>query len=310
LQQIRAGMGKQVAGPPDTPTSRPNEPWTVRRIVDVTTEFLKKQGSETPRLDTEILLAHVRNCRRIELYTRYDELVTDEQRDRLRELVRRRAKSEPVAYLVGHREFFALDFRVTPDVLIPRPDTETLVLELLEAAKGYEAPRIVDLGTGSGCIAVAAAVNCPAASVTAVDVSEAAIAVARENAQRHKVADRIRFLQGDLFQPVGVDERFEVVVSNPPYVAEGELDQLQREVRLHEPRSALVAGPDGLDVVRRLIADSPARLVPGGQLLFEISPEQAGAVRDLLEAGGAYRDVRIVKDLSGCERVARASKRA
>lgn len=280
--------------------------WTVRRIMEVTTEFLKKQGSETPRLDTEILLAHVRGCKRIELYTRYDEVLSDEQRDRLRELVRRRAKAEPVAYLVGYREFFGLEFKVTPDVLIPRPDTETLVVELLEAAKAQAAPRIVDIGTGSGCIAIAAAVNCPQARVTAIDVSAAALAVARENAERHNVADRIRFVQGDLFGPLGEGEQFEFVVSNPPYVAEGELDQLQPEVRLHEPRSALVAGADGLDVIRRLVAEAPRFLVPGGQLMFEISPEQTGAARELLEASGAYRDVRIVKDLSGRERVVRA----
>ena len=291
------------------PRSAAAGPWTVRRIIEVTTEFLKKQGSDTPRLDTEILLADVRGCKRIELYTRYDEVLSDEQRDRLRELVRRRAKSEPVAYLVGHREFFGLEFRVTPDVLIPRPDTETLVVELLDAAKAYAEPRIVDVGTGSGCIAIAAAVNCPRARVTAIDVSEAALAVAGENADRHGVADRIRFLQGDLFAPVGQDERFDLVVSNPPYVAEGELNDLQAEVRLHEPRSALAAGPDGLDVIRRLVSEAARRLVPGGELLFEISPEQAAPVRQLLEQHGAYRDARIVKDLSARERALRAALR-
>ena len=282
-------------------------PWTVRRIMEVTTDFLRKQGSDTPRLDTEILLAHVRGCKRIELYTRYDEVLSDDHRDRLRELVRRRAKSEPVAYLVGHREFFGLEFRLTPDVLIPRPDTETLVIELLDAAKAHSEPRILDVGTGSGCIAIAAAINCPQARVTAVDVSEAALAVARGNAERHGIANRIRFLQGDLFAPLDPDEHFETVVSNPPYVAEGELDQLQAEVRLHEPRSALTAGSEGLDVIRRLVSEAPSRLVHGGELLFEISPEQAAPVRQLLFQRGAYRDARIIKDLSGRERVARAA---
>ena len=277
--------------------------------MEVTTDFLKKQGSDTPRLDTEILLAHVRGCKRIELYTRYDEVLSDDQRDRLRELVRRRAKSEPVAYLVGHREFFGLDFHVTPDVLIPRPDTETLVVELLDAAKAHAEPRIVDVGTGSGCIAIAATVNCPQARVTAIDVSEAALAVARQNAERHRVADRIRFLQGDLLAPLESGEQFGLVVSNPPYVAEGEIDQLQAEVRLHEPRSALTAGTDGLDVIRRVISEAPLWLVSGGELLFEISPEQARPVRELLEQHGGYRDVRIVKDLSARERVARAAVR-
>lgn len=291
------------------PRSAPAGPWTVRRLMEVTTDFLKKQGSDSPRLDTEILLAHVRGCKRIELYTRFDEIVSDEQRDRFRELVRRRAKSEPVAYLVGHREFFGLEFTVTPDVLIPRPDTETLVVELLEAARPHEAPRIVDVGTGSGCIAVAAAVNCPQAQVTAIDLSEAALEAARGNAQRHGVADRIRFLQGDLFAPLPAGEQFEFVVSNPPYVAEGELDELQSEVRLHEPRSALVAGSDGLDVIRPLVAQAPQWLVPGGTLLFEISPEQSGPARELLEATGDYHDLRVIRDLSGRDRVVRGTRR-
>ena len=159
------------------------EEWTVRRILDWTTAHLKQHGSDTPRLDAEILLAHARACRRIELYTHFDEPLTDAQRAVMRDLAKRRAKSEPVAYLVGHREFFSLDFRVTPDVLIPRPDTETLVVELIDAAKPLESPRILDIGTGSGCIAVAAAVNLPKAQITATDLSEAALAIARENAR-------------------------------------------------------------------------------------------------------------------------------
>ena len=163
------------------------EEWTVRRVLDWTTAHLKQHGSETPRLDAEILLAHARGCRRIELYTRFDEPLTDAQRAVMRDLAKRRAKSEPVAYLVGHREFFSLDLRVTPDVLIPRPDTETLVVELIDAARAVESPRILDLGTGSGCIAIAAAVNLPSARVTATDLSDAALAIARENAEKHAV---------------------------------------------------------------------------------------------------------------------------
>ena len=197
-----------------------SDEWTVRRIIDWTTAHLKKHGSDTPRLDTEILLAHARGCRRIELYTRFDEVLNEDERSAMRDLVRRRAQSEPVAYLVGHREFFGLDFRVTPAVLIPRPDTETLVVELLDVAKPLTAPRILDLGTGSGCIAIAAAVNLPAAQITATDLSDAALAVARGNAESHHVLDRIRFLSGDLFAAVAHEERFDVVASNPPYIAD------------------------------------------------------------------------------------------
>ena len=169
---------------------------------DWTTAHFKQHGSETPRLDAEILLAHARGCKRIELYTRFDEPMSEAERTTMRDLTRRRAKSEPVAYLVGHREFFSLKFRVTPDVLIPRPETETLVVELLDACKSLEAPQILDIGTGSGCIAVTVAVNNKSAQVTATDLSEAALAVARSNAEAHAVSDRIRFLQGDLFTPL------------------------------------------------------------------------------------------------------------
>ena len=296
-----------MAGESKQTRARVDEPWTVRRIIDATTQFLKKNGSETPRLDAEILLAHTRNCRRIELYTRYEEILSDAERAQMRELVRRRAQAEPVAYLVGHREFFSLDFLVTPDVLIPRPDTETLVVELLELIKSHPAPRVLDVGTGSGCIAVAAAVQQPSAQVLAIDRDEAALEVARRNAERHSVAGRIDFLRSDLFQALPEDALFDAVVSNPPYIAESEFGSLQPDVRLHEPPEALVAGADGLEVIRRLIAESPRYLRPGAWLLIEIAPEQATAVGDLL-AAGPFEPVRLVRDLAGAHRVAVARR--
>jgi len=282
--------------------------WTVRRILEWTTAHLAKHGSETPRLDAEILLAHSRKCPRIELYTRFNEPLSDAERATMRELVRRRAQSEPVAYLVGYREFFSLKFRVTPDVLIPRPETESLVLELLTAMEGIESPRAADVGTGSGCIAVAAAVNNPRVRLTAIDISEAALGIARENAESHHVADRIQFPQGDLLGPLSDDSAFDAIVSNPPYVADGELPTLQPDIRLHEPRLALVAGDDGLAVIRRLVEEAHRHLKDGGRLMIEISPEQAEAVSDLLRKHGSYTDVSVVKDLSGNARVARASR--
>lgn len=283
-----------------------NTPWTIRRIIEWTTSHLEKHGSETPRLDTEILLAHACRCQRIELYTRFDDIVGEHQRTLMRELVRRRVDAEPVAYLVGHREFFGLDFRVTPDVLIPRPDTETLVVELLELCKERNLPRILDVGTGCGCIAIAAAVNLPSAQVTATDISRAAVEVARENAAAHNVADRIRFLQGDLFHPLGTSEQFEIIASNPPYVAQRELATLQDDVRNHEPHIALDGGADGLDHIRRLVAEAPAYLAPGGQLIFEVSPEQQGVVDELLCVDAAYTHSGKVQDLSGKVRLFRA----
>lgn len=286
-----------------------DDQWTVRRIIEWTTDHLRKHGSETPRLDAELLLAHARNCRRIELYTRFDEPLTDPQRAAMRDLVRRRAQAEPVAYLVGHREFFSLDFRVTPAVLVPRPDTETLVLELIERMKGVENPRIADIGTGSGCIAVAAAVNLPAAQFTAIDVSPAALEIARENAVMHKVADRIRFLEGDLLSLVPTGERFDAIASNPPYIGLNERETLQQDVRDHEPHTALFAGGDGLDVIRRLVRDAASYLVSGGLLLFEFSPEQMPEIESVFAADANYCDTKLVKDMTGRFRVAVAVRR-
>ena len=287
-----------------------NDQWTIRRILEWTTGHLQRQGIETPRLDAEILLAHARGCQRIELYTRYDHVLSDGERSVMRELVLRRAQREPVAYLVGHREFFSLDFQVTPDVLIPRPDTETLVLELLELSKPITAPRILDVGTGSGCIAVTAAVNRPDAHLTATDISTAALEVARTNATRHDAIKRVTLLYGDLFAPLNRDQPFDVIASNPPYIADGEWDTLDADVRQHEPRGALTAGKDGLDVIRRLITEAADYLVPGGHLLLEIDISQAEAVEALLNAETAFDDVRLINDLTGRPRVAHGRKPA
>ena len=287
---------------------KPDETWSVRRILDWTTGYLQQHGSETPRLDAEILLAFARECQRIDLYTRFDEVLSEKQRSIMRDLVRRRAQSEPVAYLVGHREFFSLDFLVTPGVFIPRPDTETLVVTVLEQVKTFSSPRILDVGTGSGCICVAIASNHPEAQLTAVDISDAALEVAKRNAQRHNVAERVRFFNGDLFAPLQENEIFDIVVSNPPYVTEQERETLQPDVRLHEPHSALFSGEDGLNIVRRLIAESPDYLSPGGMLLMEMDPSQADAVTKLLQSHALYTETKIHKDLTGKIRVVSARK--
>lgn len=296
-----------MATDPAPPTA---DAWTVRRILDWTVPHLKKHGSDTPRLDAEILLSHVRKTPRIQLYVQFDTPLTEAERAAMRDLVQRRVKSEPVAYLVGHREFFSLDFLVTKDVLIPRPETETLVMAALDAAGQLAAPRILDLGTGSGCIAITCAARLPKAQVTAVDISPAALAIARKNAERNKVADRIEFFEGDLFAPLAPSARFDVIVSNPPYVADGEMDSLPADIRLHEPASALRAGPDGLSVMRRLVHDAPRFLNPGGMLAVEFSPEQADAVTKLFEAApdGAFRDVKSIKDAAGRIRVVRGHR--
>ena len=279
------------------------EVWTVARILDATTPFLKQHGSDTPRLDAQILLAFVRKCSRIELYTNFNTPLTDAERAQMRDLVKRRSQAEPVAYLVGHREFFSLNFKVTKDVLIPRPDTETLVLEALEFAKTLVTPRILDLCTGSGCIAVSLAVSQPAAVCTATDISPAALQIAQENANTHKVADRIEFLEGDLFAAIPGEARFDLIVSNPPYVPEGEIAALDPDVRNHEPLSALKAGPDGMLFLNPIIEQAGHYLITGGLLALETGVEQAPLTAKALEAHSEFTEVRTVKDTGGRPRV-------
>src|SRR5688572_7707507 len=223
--------------------STSEEPWTVGRLLNWTVEFLGKHGAENPRLDAEVLLAHARGCRRIDLYATFGEPASEETRTAFRELVKRRAAGTPVAYLVGHREFYSLDFEVTPDVLIPRPETEHLVIALLDHVK--QRPKtgasleIADIGTGSGAIAVCAAKYLPQSHVMAIDISPAALAVAKRNAERHGAADRIEFIESSLFASVPAERQFDYIVSNPPYVSTAEMAELAKDVREHEPQSAL-----------------------------------------------------------------------
>ena len=271
------------------PAAAQADRWTVQAVLDWTTGHLADHGSESPRLDAEILLAQARDCRRIELYTQFDQALTDQQRAVMSDLVKRRAAREPVAYLVGFREFFGIDFALTSDTLIPRPDTETLIVELLDLARQLTAPpAILDLGTGCGCIAITIATQLASARVSAVDICPAALEVARSNAETHNVADRIAFSAGDLYGPIAPDRKFQFIASNPPYVTTAELDQLAPDIRDHEPRTALDGGTDGLDVIRRLVSGAPAHLAPGGSLLCEISPEQADGVSRLVAEQTAF----------------------
>jgi len=286
--------------------------WTVGRLLTWTTDYLREHGSETPRLDAELLLADARGCERIQLYTAFDELVDDQVRAAFRDYVRRRAQGEPVAYLVGHREFYSLPFRVTPDVLIPRPETEHLVVELLDRIKAGNPTdhpfRIADVGTGSGAIAVAVAKHAPACTITAIDISPEALEVARSNAERHGVADRIQWLQSDLFAAVPAKEEFDFIISNPPYVSESEWRGLSKTVREFEPHIALVAGPDGTEVITQLIPQAAKCLQIGGWLLMEISPMIEEAVRAKIAKDGRFEPAETTKDLSGVPRVIKARR--
>jgi release factor glutamine methyltransferase len=288
----------------------PEQPWTVSRLLKWTNEFLARKGAESASLDAALLLAHALGCKRLDLYTRYEETAPDDARQRYRELVQQRVAGCPTAYLLGRKEFFSLEFEVNRAVLIPRPDTEWLVTEFLRLARGKEGPRVLDVGTGSGCLAVAAAVRHRSAQVTATDVSADALAVAARNAARHNVAERIRFLQGDLFGPLAADERFDFILSNPPYVPTAEIERLAPAVRDYEPRLALDGGPDGLAVFDRLITEARTHLEPGGSLLIEIGWDQEVAVRGRLEAVQGYELEATVHDAAGHPRVLRATRTA
>jgi release factor glutamine methyltransferase len=285
------------------------QPWTVGRLLDWTATFLAQKGSESPRLDTEVLLAHALGCKRIELYTRHDEVAPDDARQRFKGLIQERVKGCPVAYLVGRKEFYSLPLEVSRAVLIPRPDTETVVDECLRLAKDMAEPRVLDVGTGSGCLAVAVAKYHKAARVTAVDVSPEALAVAARNAAAHGVAERVRFLEGDLFAPLPAGAAFDFVLSNPPYIPHGDLATLPAGVRDYEPHRALDGGPDGFAVFDRLFAGAFAFLEPGGHLIVEIGSPQERPAREKIGGHGGYELADTVHDSSGHPRVLRARRR-
>ncbi len=282
--------------------------WTVGRLLTWTTEWLGARDSDSPRLDAEVLLAHVRGCPRIALYTAFGTPVSDQERGRFRELVKRRGEGEPVAYLVGSREFFSLPFSVTKDVLVPRPETEGLVVRSIDLCKAAAAPRIIDVGTGSGAIAVTLATRLPKATIVATDISTAAIAVARANAEHHGVANRITFVQCDLMSDPRAAGPWNVIVSNPPYVREDEFEALPRDVRLHEPRTALVSGPTGVEVVERLVAAALAALAPGGWLLVEIGPAVVAAAEAAIARQPGLLPEATLKDMAGLPRIVQARR--
>ncbi|TWU16318.1 peptide chain release factor N(5)-glutamine methyltransferase [Allorhodopirellula heiligendammensis] len=290
-------------------TTPSTEPWTVLRLLQWTSDFFKSRGSESPRLDAEILLAHARDCERIELYTAFAEVPSDEQRIAFRELVRRRGEGAPVAQLVGFREFYSIPIRVDENVLVPRPETEHLVVEAIDQAKRIAATvadrplRILDIGTGSGAIAIAIAKNLKDAEVVAVDVSLAALDIARWNVEKQKLSDRITLMQSDLFEALQADAKFDVICSNPPYISQSEYDSLPDTVRNHEPRGALLAGQDGTEIISRILADAPAHLFPGGRLVLEYSPMIADSCKAMAEGSGKWNDIKRIRDLAGHQRI-------
>ena len=282
--------------------------WTVKKILTWTKEWFEGKGVLEPRLSAEHLLAHTLNLKRMELYVQFDRPLSEEELTSYRVSIKRRATGEPVQYLLGSQPFYGLDLKVTPDVLIPRPETEQLVAFVITelGENGREKPyRIFEIGSGSGAIAIALAHTLPNARVISVDISQAALDIARENAATHGVLERIDFRLGSIYDPLSPNEKdFDLIVSNPPYIGENEQDALPREVSEHEPRQALFAGPDGLDVIRPLIEGAPELLVPGGLVAMEIGYQSAQPVTKMFEAASNnWGSVKVVRDYRGVQRV-------
>ncbi|MDO9068522.1 MAG: peptide chain release factor N(5)-glutamine methyltransferase [Deltaproteobacteria bacterium] len=280
------------------------EIWTTLKVLNWTKEFLASKGVLNARLESEWLLCAATGLDRVGLYLNFEKPLIDSELSVFRAMVARRAMREPLQHILGTQEFCGLEFEVTPDVLIPRHDTETLVNESIMRMPG--ARSILDVGTGSGCIAVTLARQLPAAAVTATDISESALAVARRNAERHSVD--IDFLAGSLFAPL-VGRRFDLVVSNPPYIPENDIAALEPEVRDFDPHGALNGGSDGLNFYRALIPEAIDYLNPGGFLLLEIGIGQADDVAQLFLAAGGYGQPFTTLDPGGIQRVVGALRK-
>ncbi|HUQ01477.1 MAG TPA: peptide chain release factor N(5)-glutamine methyltransferase [Kofleriaceae bacterium] len=288
--------------------------WTTAAVLDWTVKRFTDAGIDGARLEAQVLLAHALGCTRVQLYTGFDRPLDEDELKRARELIKRRLAGEPVAYLVGTQEFWSLPFFVDENVLVPRHDTETVVQLVLDQIVQFQsgdkkAPvRVLDLCTGSGVLAVTLAKELPAARVVATDVSEAAAVLARKNAEHNKVNDRLDVRVGDLFAPVGADV-FDVIVANPPYIATAVIATLDKEVQ-REPRLALDGGADGLDLLRRLVAEAAAHLAPDGLLALEHGYDQADAVQALVDGTGAFTPAATVRDLGKQPRVTWARLRS
>lgn len=294
---------------PDTPTQQSTPYVQVKRLLAEAESKLATHGIDTARLDAETLLAHALALDRAQLLARLTSPISPIQREVFQRLIERRIRREPLAYITGKREFWSRDFSVTPDVLIPRPETELLVETTLQLAvqsrtSNLHLPiHILDIGTGSGCIAITLVKELPSAELWAVDLSPAALTIALDNAQRHDVGKRLHFLRSDLFSSINEDLRFDIIVSNPPYIAQRDFTALQPEVRNWEPRAALDGGKDGLTFYRRLVSESPRRLRSGGWLIMEIGAGQCSAVMRLVQAQSNFRESFCVQDYAGFDRV-------
>jgi release factor glutamine methyltransferase len=265
-------------------------PVTVLEVIQRSTEFLKNKGVDSPRLQTELLLAHLLNLPRMQLYLNFERKLSETEVDKFRELIKQRGQREPLQHIVGSTSFCGLELIVNRHVLIPRHETELLAekgwtfLNSSPSTINHQLSTALDLGTGSGCLAIALAVHCPAAQLFATDISPESLEVARQNAARHNVLDRISFLQSDAFAALESSRPFDLIISNPPYIPTDQIPSLQIEVRDHDPRQALDGGPDGLAFYRRIAAEGLPFLKAGGKIMLEFGDGQAQAVREIFES--------------------------
>lgn len=286
--------------------------WTIQKLLNWVNEYLAEKGVDSPRLSAELLLSNVLGLKRIELYTHFDNSVSKQQLDILHDLVKRAGRHEPIVYLTGKTEYYSLELVITPDCMIPRPETELLVERAIEFLRLRSGTQFVcDLCTGSGCIAVAIAKNFQNAHIFATDISAAALDIAAKNVEKHQLQDRITLLCGDLFEPIipQLDTGgFDLIVCNPPYTTAAEFESLDKNIKAYEPRVALYAGEDGLDVYRRIIEKVDDFLKHDAALMLEIGYKHGLAVKQLLEKTGAFAEVRIEKDFHDNDRIAIAKK--
>jgi release factor glutamine methyltransferase len=283
----------------------PTHPWTILRTLQWTADYFKSHGIENGRATAEVLLTHCLQCQRIDLYLRHDQPLQADELSRFKALIQRRVRHEPDAYITGHKEFWSLSLRVTPAVLIPRPETECLVEAALGRYPDNDTVQVLELGTGSGAISIALARERTRWSIRASDMSSEALGVARQNARRLLGADRIEFFCGSWFEPFeGQKGCFDLIISNPPYIAAGDLQGLDPEIRLFEPSSALDGGGDGLVCLGHIIQAAPDYLKSSGWLMLEMGFDQGRAVQSLGRQCGAYQAIEVAKDYSGLDRIA------